>query len=319
MDFSLNNYFEKVYVINMDSDKDRLESVTKELNKINTTFTKVPGIIADKSLRKQDGTFFGKYFAPSSAIGISEAHRKIWKLIIEKKYKNALIFEDDVKFTDNISDIIPKAIDELPKDWDILYLGCLTCCDKVTIFELPELINPTKKKYSEHLNIGGIYYGAEAYVLSYNGAKKLLDQLPKISHFPDYEISYNTKNLNIYHLNPVVAFQHSENIIKTHYSNIPVILNNIIFNIRINDQCFNDIRTLDWIMSLPIFRLFSDLLTFNLWCIVFFFVSFLFPSSFHILIIYIIIDIIYNKFKKIYKYIPILLATILGYLIRKLI
>jgi hypothetical protein len=86
MDFSLNTYFDKIYVINMDADTDRLESITNELDKIHTKFIRMPGIIADKGLRSQEANFFGKYFSPTSAIGISEAHRKIWKTVVEKNY-----------------------------------------------------------------------------------------------------------------------------------------------------------------------------------------------------------------------------------------
>ena len=316
--FTLNNYFENVYVINMESDKDRLNSVTNEMNKINTKFKRMPGIITDRALRKQEGSIFGKYFAPSTAFGISEAHRKIWKTIIEKDYKNALIFEDDVKFVDNIASILPKAIKELPDDWDIVYLGCLSCCDKVSLFELHEIMNPTKKKYSDNLNSGGLYYGTEAYAISYNGAKKILEQIPKINYHLDYEITYHTKDLKIFHINPPVAYQHSDGVIKSHNTNVPVILNDLLKNIKINEKCYNDVRTLDWTLSLPIFRLFSDLLTFNIWCAIFFILAFILPWTAEFLIVYIFIDIIYTKTKNLKKYIPIFVATIFGFLIRKI-
>ena len=70
-EFTLNSYVDKVYVINMDADTDRLESVTKELDKVHTKFTRIPGIVADKGLKSQEGNFFAKYFAPTSAVGIS--------------------------------------------------------------------------------------------------------------------------------------------------------------------------------------------------------------------------------------------------------
>ena len=53
-----------------------------------------------------------------------------------------------------------------------------------------------------------------------------------------------------------------------------------------NKKCTID-RTLNWQLSIPIFRLFTDLLTFDIWCIIFFIVSFILPSSVQYILIYI--------------------------------
>jgi GR25 family glycosyltransferase involved in LPS biosynthesis len=41
-------------------------------------------------------------------------------------YKNILIFEDDVKFADNILEELPKVLKDLEKmdKWDMFYIGC---------------------------------------------------------------------------------------------------------------------------------------------------------------------------------------------------
>jgi glycosyl transferase family 25 len=322
MDFTLNNYFDKVYVINMDKDVDRIKHFENEMSKVNTNFIRTPGIIADKQLIREEASFFGKYFAPNSVIGVSYAHKKLWKSIVDNNLNNALIFEDDVKLTDNVSVILPQAINELPPDWDILFLGCLTCCDKLSIYEIfYKIFNTKRKQYSNHLNTGGVYLGAEAYVVSYNGAKKLLNLINKISYSSDFQINIlqMQNKIKVFDIIPAVAYQNRlSNISKTvSFSNVPVILNKITENIDINKDCFNDTRTLDWMLSFPLLKLFSKLLTFNLYCIIFFIISFAIPYVAHILIAYLIIDIIYNRFNNLSNYIPLLLSVIIGYLLHK--
>ena len=323
MDFSLNTYFDKIYVINMDADTDRLESITNELDNIHTKFIRMPGIIADKALRSQEANFFGKYFSPTSAIGISEAHRKIWKTVIEKNYSSALCFEDDIKLIDNISDIIPKAMKELPDDWDMVYLGCITCCspDKISLIEeIQEKIKPTLKKYSTYLNTGGLYYGNEAYAISNKGAQKLLEQLDKINWHIDFDITYYTKNLNSFKINPPVAYQNFNDKHESHNTQkVPVILNKLIKKVKFNNKCETSFSTFNWIMSISLFRFFSDTFTFNLWSLLFFLISFIFPIMTPVLCAYIIIDMIYIKFNKPILYLPIICAIILGFLIKKVI
>ena len=318
-EFTLNSYVDKVYVINMDADTDRLESVTKELDKVHTKFTRIPGIVADKGLKSQEGNFFAKYFAPTSAVGISEAHRKVWKTVVEKDYSAALCFEDDIKLITNISDIFPKAIEELPEDWDMLYLGCITCCspDKISLFEeIQEKIKPTLKKYSTHLNTGGLYYGNEAYAISNKGAKKLLEQLDKINWHLDFDITYNTKNLNSFKIDPPVAYQNSDDSFESNNtSKAPVILNKFAKNISFNNKCNTNFSNFDWIMSISLFRFFSDALTFNLWSILFFILSFIMPTITPYLFGYLIIDIVYSKFTNLILYLPFVFSITSGYLL----
>jgi GR25 family glycosyltransferase involved in LPS biosynthesis len=322
MEFSLNTYFEKVFVINMDTDTKRLESVTNELNKINTKFIRTPGIIADKGLRSQEGTFWGKYFNPSSAFGISQAHHKIWKTVVEKNYSSVLCLEDDINFVDNISDIIPKAMKELPDDWDILYLGCITCCDmdNISIYEkIIEYINPTLKNYSTYLNTGGIFFGTEAYAISNKGARKLLEQIGKINWHVDLDITFSTNNLNSFKIKPSVAYQDGNNIESQNTFKIPVILNKLTSNIKINHKCRTTLGNIDWGLSIPLFRFFSDALTFNSWSLLFFLISFIFPILTPALFGYILIDMIYIKFDKLIMYLPIICAVVFGYLLRKIL
>jgi GR25 family glycosyltransferase involved in LPS biosynthesis len=58
----------------------------------------------------------------NSQIAISLSHFYAYKQISDK-YDNGLIFEDDVILDDNFTDILNKYITQLPKDYDMLFIG----------------------------------------------------------------------------------------------------------------------------------------------------------------------------------------------------
>ena len=58
----------------------------------------------------------------NSQIAISLSHFYAYTQISDK-YDNGLIFEDDVILDDNFTDILNKYITQLPKDYDMLFIG----------------------------------------------------------------------------------------------------------------------------------------------------------------------------------------------------
>jgi GR25 family glycosyltransferase involved in LPS biosynthesis len=58
----------------------------------------------------------------NSQIAISLSHFYAYKQISDN-YEDGLIFEDDVILNDNFTDILNKYITQLPKDYDMLFIG----------------------------------------------------------------------------------------------------------------------------------------------------------------------------------------------------
>ena len=122
----MNNYVDNIYLINMDNDTDRLNKVTKECDKVNIKFERFPGVkvsdlsknILDKYIPKE----IQKY-GTDGMIGCGLSHLFIWQDAIQKNYKNILVFEDDIYFSPNFNEYVKNVMEELPKDYDILYLG----------------------------------------------------------------------------------------------------------------------------------------------------------------------------------------------------
>ena len=107
-------FFDKAYVINLDSRPDRLERISKRLRHIPIEFERFPAI-RPTSL---DG------FTNLGYHGATLSHLALWKHIQISGVPNALIFEDDAIFRDDLNKQMERVVEQLPRiEWDILYLG----------------------------------------------------------------------------------------------------------------------------------------------------------------------------------------------------
>lgn len=103
------DYFDEIYLINLDSRKDRLEKAMASFSKlgIEHRVIRFPGIVPESG---------------TGALGCLMSHVAIIEQAKTKGLKNVLIFEDDVQFL-NIESIAP-AIEQLgEKKWALYYMG----------------------------------------------------------------------------------------------------------------------------------------------------------------------------------------------------
>lgn len=137
--------------------------------------------------------------ASDSEIAISLSHYSIWKDIVENKTPTTLILEDDVDFNPNLLRILSKVMDEeLPKDYDLLYLS--------HIFSH----SPVVDDYSENLiKVDKGVWWLSGYIITYEGAKKLLEGLP-IKGAVDVWINHQFKNMNVFIMKGWLVYQTNE-------------------------------------------------------------------------------------------------------------
>ena len=184
------NYVDNIYLINMDKDIDRLKKITKECDIVNIKFERFSGLkvsdlsqnILDKYIPEET-----QKYGTDSMIGCGLSHLFIWQDAVQKNYKNILILEDDVQFTDDFNKYLTNVMNELPKDYDILYLGY-----KDTICEAP---TDSSFKYIYKPEFPLLTH---AMIISNKGLKKLLNLITKIDDHIDWKIARNSKKLNIY-------------------------------------------------------------------------------------------------------------------------
>lgn len=111
-----NKYFDKTYCINLDRRPDRFERFTTESQKF--------GIKNVERFSAIDGASIFSDGIPllKGEIGILLSHLNIIKKAKVEGFKNVLILEDDVLFTDEIKNI-DEYMSKVPSDWDFIYFG----------------------------------------------------------------------------------------------------------------------------------------------------------------------------------------------------
>lgn len=126
---------DKIYLINLAKRKDRLESATKQLNQYGIPFERV------EAIENENG-----------AEGLRLTMIKIFKEAIKKKYKQILVLEDDIDIIDsNINEVMGNVVNEIPEDFDIVYLGCQLCA--VPIARFSQTLLNVKHAYATHAAI----------------------------------------------------------------------------------------------------------------------------------------------------------------------
>jgi GR25 family glycosyltransferase involved in LPS biosynthesis len=116
---TLNDFFSKIYCINLDRRTDRYAECLIEFKKMNIEVERFSGVDG-KAINVGVGWNIGRTVG---AHGLLLTHIKIIEEAIKNEYNNILILEDDVKFIDNFYEKFDNKITELPNDWDLLYLG----------------------------------------------------------------------------------------------------------------------------------------------------------------------------------------------------
>lgn len=150
-----------------------------------------------------------EYYNPRipGEIGVTCSRKYIWQDIIDNKYKNALIMEDDIIFIPFFNMILNSAMNNAPKDYELLFLQYKNMNQAFNVESnniFSSFYLTFYNKYLENFfwkrakkNI----MSARGYILTYEGAKKLLECESNISkkwYKPDdLNVSYCIKDMPI--------------------------------------------------------------------------------------------------------------------------
>ncbi len=110
----LNDFFDKIYCINLDRRPDRWGECKLEFDKLNLVVERVSAIDGSKLNNNSQ--------LKNGALALTLTVYNIITEAIEKKYDKILILEDDIEFTENINCFSDEIL-SLPDDWDLLYFG----------------------------------------------------------------------------------------------------------------------------------------------------------------------------------------------------
>ncbi|WP_187969783.1 glycosyltransferase family 25 protein [Aquibium microcysteis] len=118
------------YFINLDRHPERREATAAQLRAVGIRHTRISGI----DYRDLDGETIRRAVDPAPPLPFKRvlspgevacflSHLKVWRLIADGTDELAFVFEDDVSFTAGASDAL-VAIEEGPRDWDMVRLFC---------------------------------------------------------------------------------------------------------------------------------------------------------------------------------------------------
>lgn len=191
MNKTLNDYFKKIYCVNLKRRPERWESAKKEFLNNNLSVERYEAID-------------GKYTAPINGlkpgeVGCLLSHLNILKKCQEENIDKVLITEDDVQFCDNLNSKFFEYENELP-EWDILYFGANHA-----------LCNPYEHsppiKVTNHVYRILHAYSTHAYAVNKSCYQYLIDHISDMTNPLDVMYSRIQRELRVYLFRPHLAWQ----------------------------------------------------------------------------------------------------------------
>jgi GR25 family glycosyltransferase involved in LPS biosynthesis len=243
-------------------------------------------------------------------IGCGISHIKLWEKIVSDNIPVSLILEDDAIIKDDIYDFLDKSFDELPDEWDMLFLTS-------TFIHNQSLVK--FNMYKDYIYSPLFINTTSGYFITLNGARNLLKYVNNIYNHIDLQILISNliHDFKIYSLKNAVVYQtflHSNNTTIT--NNYPIFINNYIKNYDIVYHNDNDNYIyLNYIYYLDLFYIRCIDLHINLNVIILFLMGYFNFNLSYILLIYEHSIYHFNN-KKLYMSLKILLF---GFFCKKLL
>lgn len=200
MENYLNQYFDKIFCINLAERPDKKKKMEERFDKLGIEvewFTPVIFGFANKivpSLVNSKVSYFN--IENPNEFGAALSHYAVIKKAILKEYDQIFVFEDDAKFDKNFNDKIPRYLDSLPDNANMIMLYSY-------MYEfLPEnkKINSLWMKSYRAWSL--MSYGMDKLMMK--EYIKMQDNLLMISDLVTYKLQENNK-LNIYSSMPSIC------------------------------------------------------------------------------------------------------------------
>ena len=250
-------------VINLSRDTKKLADMTGALQQQQIPFERLDAV--DGSKVKRSASSCGR-LCTDGMLGCFESHRKAWQTVVGRGLASALVLEDDVRLHDDATTRTRDAMRELPSHWDMLFLGCHSCgmqgpMDAVLASFLGS--RSQDERVSSRLIRPGLTSGTYAYIVSNQGARRLLSLMPEPINHVDLAISSFGTQLRLFAIDPpVVTHLYDGSSIA---SKTPVLLNTLTDWTPPGDR-----RPLNWSLSEPLCQLGADDVRLNGWALLFF-------------------------------------------------
>ncbi len=141
-------------------------------------------------------------------VGAALSHRRIYEETVRQGWRRVVVFEDDVAPRAHAIVALPAALGALPPDFDLVYLG-YSNFERVTPWDRAKRLaylalaplglvrwRPGEARrlhprpYAANLRRAGLHFGAYAYAVSGEGARKLLEAQTPLAHAADHVLPW---------------------------------------------------------------------------------------------------------------------------------
>jgi GR25 family glycosyltransferase involved in LPS biosynthesis len=176
----VNDYFDKVIVINLDRRTDRMEKLTLQLEKLDIQY-------------KRFSAVDGKKLDIDPIVAGLRSHLQVMKQIAGQR---VLILEDDAQFVEDFNEKFEKVMQTLPEDWDIFYLGAL----------VPKEVGLVRM-VNRHWGIQVLTTGSQAYCINPSRLEYFINKLEDYNSYIDIGLRDFAKDLKAYITQPNLVVQ----------------------------------------------------------------------------------------------------------------
>lgn len=222
---TLNNYFDKIYILTLARLTDRIALFTKELEGLNyEIFYGVDKEAISLQSLKEEGVYdeaaYRNIYTTRSEMSTgmlccSIGHARIYESIIAHGYQRVLILEDDAfPISENLP-LFPAMAAGLPEDWEVFYLGYegnehfgwKQQLKRLVYMSFPShaSLRLSRKIYSnyypraisQHIARAGFHDCTHAYAVTLDGARKLLHRQTPVAYNADNLLAFAIANEEI--------------------------------------------------------------------------------------------------------------------------
>ena len=225
---------DNVYLVNLDRRTDRRMKMEASFDELGIEYQRISAVDGKLEIDKNYIDKHGIAMMPDFSepyhqrpikhgeIGCFMSHYNVWLDILKNGYKRAIVFEDDIRFEPYFKAKMTALHNELKRidlDWDLIFLG------RKILWSVTE---PWVEKSSLLVHVNYTYWTL-GYMLSQDGAKKLVDEMPLNKMVPvdeylpimydrhpnnDWKGHYNNRNLKAFSVHPLYLYP-------THYVGEP--------------------------------------------------------------------------------------------------
>jgi GR25 family glycosyltransferase involved in LPS biosynthesis len=181
----INDYFDRIYCINLNRRRDKWLEVQKEFVKHSLIVNRFQAI---------DASRLSPMKINAGAHGCLLSHDAVIDMARDDNLNSVLILEDDVVFDDDFVTKFEMWYPQVPHDWDMLYLGGNH--NGLPVEKISDNVGRVKEMYATH-----------AYAVKDNLYKYIADRLSNPNICVDQCYAEIQKTANCYCFIPLLAFQ----------------------------------------------------------------------------------------------------------------